>query len=129
VVVQKGEARRRPSCFADSRPACCSAGATLAARGGRASAPTDAARARQVCKVATGWQPPPCTNRKSFEDQTAEMGLSWALSVTDGNQPQSPRLPRNPWVRGSNPCVGSCQNPYGCWTPPPPPCRIGYRRS
>jgi hypothetical protein len=49
---------------------------------------------------------PPCTSRKTRRDRRTKIRLRYALSATDRNQPQAPRLPRNEGVRGSNPRVG-----------------------
>jgi hypothetical protein len=53
----------------------------------------------------------PWTSRKTIRGRTGEIGLSWALSDTDRNQPQTPRRPRNEGVRGSSPRVGFTETP------------------
>ena len=58
-----------------------------------------------------GGNTPPCTKRKSQEGETAGIGLTWSVSATDRNQPQTPRRPRNEGVRGSNPRVGFMISP------------------
>jgi len=52
---------------------------------------------------------PPGTDRKTPGDETAEMRLPSTASATGRSQPQTPRLPRNEGVRGSNPLVGFSQ--------------------
>jgi hypothetical protein len=56
---------------------------------------------------------PPCTSRKTRRDRRAKIRFCYALSATDRNQPQAPRLPRNEGVRGSNPRVGFSPIPVG----------------
>jgi hypothetical protein len=61
---------------------------------------------------AQGWQQmgntPTGTSRKRPGSETPEIGLFSAVNVTDRNQPQTPRLPRNEGVCGSNPLVAPC---------------------
>ena len=86
----------------------CRRGVHAGRRARKSTAPTD----REVINAQTprrwqrGGNTPPCTNCKELAGETAEIGLSWALSGMDRNPPQTPRRPRNEGVRGSSPRVG-----------------------